>query len=263
MALQSCYPKKPEVRVYKTTAEYHPEWLKHYDSAGYNGSFVLYSPQEGIWHQAYHNCSHDAYIPASTFKIPNSLIALECGSIKDENEVLKWDGVKRWNAEWNKDTDMKLAMKNSTVWFYQELARRTGEKKMQHYLDLMNYGNADISGGIDRFWLNGGIRISPAGQIGFLENLYYDRLPFKKENQQKVKNILVQEKIGDATLKAKRGWGSTEDGDIGWYVGYVEKKDKVYFFSNCVFKKDTNDAKFIGARKEITKKILKEFGILE
>ena len=56
-----------------------------------------------------------AYTPASTFKIVNSLIGIQTGIITDENMVIKWDGVKRWNEDWNKDLTMKEAFAVSAV----------------------------------------------------------------------------------------------------------------------------------------------------
>lgn len=242
---------------------FHPEWKKYFDTIKVSGSFLLYSPQEKIWHQVHAGQTTPRHIPASTFKIPNSLIALESGSIKDENEIIKWDGVERMRPEWNADTDMKTAIKNSTVWFYRELARRTGGRKMKMYLDTLNYGNADTSGGVDKFWLFGGLRISPAEQIAFLENLYFERLPFKKENQQTVKRIIFNEQSGKSRLSGKTGLGDEGKTQVGWYVGYVEKNDSVWIFASCITTRDTGNVHFLPARKDIPKKILRDLKLLE
>ncbi|MBK8852777.1 MAG: class D beta-lactamase [Saprospiraceae bacterium] len=135
------------------------------------GSFVLYDPQTAKYIFYNQDQYKQTFSPASTFKICNSLIGLETGLIQDENFIIPWDSVTR-NLVWDKDHDMKTAFANSTVWYYQELAKRVGGQKMKYWLDKTNYGNADTSGGIDRFWLTGGLRISPEQQIDFLKRLH-------------------------------------------------------------------------------------------
>lgn len=201
--------------------------------------------------------------PASTFKIPNSLIALETGVIKDENEVLKWDGKKRWLEVWNADHDLKNAYKNSTVWFYQELARRIGEKKYQQYLKACDYGNKDISAGLTTFWLGSSLTISPKNQLEFLVKLYEEKLPFSKRTFGIVKKIMIREETPEYTLRAKTGWADTPPKDIGWYVGYVQKKDNIYFFATRIYKPvDKSMPTFGTDRIEITNQILKKLGII-
>ena len=81
------------------------------------------------------------FLPASTFKIPNSLIALKEGVISNENEIIKWDGKVRGVASWNKNHSLKSAFPVSCVWFYQELAKRIGNVKYLSFLNKLNYGN--------------------------------------------------------------------------------------------------------------------------
>ncbi|MBA4850216.1 class D beta-lactamase [Emticicia sp. BO119] len=201
--------------------------------------------------------------PASTFKIPNSLIALETGAIKDENEVIKWDGQKRWLEAWNADHDLKNAFKNSTVWFYQELARRIGEKNYHQFLQALSYGNQDISAGLTTFWLGSSLTISPKNQLEFLVKLYEEKLPFSKRTLEIVKKIMIRKETPEYTIRAKTGWADTPPKDIGWYVGYVQKKDNVYFFATRVYKPvEKSIPTFGGDRIEITTKILEKLGII-
>lgn len=201
------------------------------------------------------------FTPASTFKIFNSLVGLETGVIADENFVLKWDSVKRNVPSWNKSQDMKTAFKNSTVWYYQELARRVVDTKMNYHIKLAQYGNMNISGGIDQFWLTGKLRISQEEQIVFLQELYTDSLPFSKRSQEIVKKIMLREDTLGYKLRAKTGWGVQDSLDIGWYVGWVEKDKNVYFFATNIESKKTGDS-FPAARIEITKDILRELKVL-
>ena len=147
----------------------------------------------------------ERFIPASTFKIMNSLIGLETGVIPDEDYVIQWDGTQYAIPSWNQDHTLKTAILNSVVWYYQELARRVGRERMQSYVDAANYGNEDISGQIDTFWLEGGLRISANEQVEFLKRLYQDELPFSTRSVNIVKEILVLEKVGSYQLSGKTG----------------------------------------------------------
>ena len=139
---------------------------KYFDSAHVDGCFSLLDNASG--EITLYNLKLDTQrvLPASTFKIVNSLIGLETGKITDEKMVIKWDGVKRWNNDWNKDLTMEEAFKVSAVPYYQEVARRIGRDTMQYWIDTLHYGNMNISGPIDSFWLNNTLKISPDEQLG-------------------------------------------------------------------------------------------------
>jgi beta-lactamase class D len=235
---------------------------KHFDRFHLRGSFVLYDLKDNTWILSNQNQFKKEFTPASTFKICNSLIGLETGVISDENFVIKWDGIVRSRPEWNKDHDMKTAYKNSTVWYYQELARRVGRERMKHWLDRVGYGNADTSGGIDKFWLAGGLRITPEQQIIFLKRLFTGELPFSKRTLDIVRRIMIAKDTANYTIRAKTGWGNQEGVDIGWYVGYVQKQSGVYFFATCVQRPESDNPDFLKARIDITNAILKELAIL-
>jgi len=213
---------------------------KFYDEYQVQGSFVLYDQKND--HYTYYNQEQTTtpFTPASTFKICNSLIALETGAVKDENVVFKWDKKERPLPVWNADTDMKNAFKNSTVWFYQELAKLVGEEKMKFWLHKANYGNEDINGGIDGFWLWGGLRITPIQQIDFLKRLQGDKLPFSSRSMDIVKSIMIVKNTKDYVIRAKTGNGKQGNLYVSWYVGYITTNDNVYYFSNCIQTQDKN-----------------------
>jgi beta-lactamase class D len=249
---------------HKQTTEIRNDFKKYYNQFNVEGSFVLYDLQADKYVFYNQDQYEQIFSPASTFKICNSLIGLETGVIKDEHFVIQWDSVIR-NPVWDKDHDLKTAFANSTVWYYQELARRVGGEKIKHWLDKVYYGNADTSGGIDQFWLTGGLRISPKQQIDFLKRLHDNQLPFSKRSVDIVKNIMITKDTFDYVIRGKTGWGGHGNQDIGWYVGYIETKDNVYYFANCVLIEseklnDVNRAiSFDNARTEIVYKILDEF----
>lgn len=243
------------------TKEYRSNFKNYYDHFEVNGSFALYDQNNNKYifynePQYYHPFS-----PASTFKICNSLIGLETGVIKDENFIIPWDSIVRRIPEWNKDQDLKTAFKNSTVWYYQELAGQVGGERMKYWLDEANYGNADTSGGIDKFWLTGELRITPEQQIDFLKRLHDNKLPFSQRSIDIVKKIMIAKESSDYILRAKTGWGFQDDQNIGWYVGYVETNDNVYYFANCI--QTAEDIPDFGkARIEIVYQILTELKII-
>lgn len=236
------------------------KYFKEYDL---EGGFFLYDYKAKTYKVSDKSDFVRATSPASTFKIPNSLIALEVGAIKDENEIIKWDGEKRWLPVWDKDHDLSEAYKNSTVWFYQELARRIGEKNYEKYLKACNYGNKDISGGLTKFWLGTSLKISPKNQLEFLTKLHEEKLPFSKRTFEITKRIMIREQTNDYILRAKTGWDVSNGQDAGWFVGYVEKKSNVYFFALRMQKPEARQMpEFASRRIEITTKILKQMGIL-
>ena len=101
---------------------------------------------------------------------------------------------------------------------------------MQKYLDLLEYGNRDIGGGIDQFWLTGNLRIDPMQQVDFVDRLRRGVLPVSKRSQDLVRDILPVTKVGDAVIRAKSGLLGAELGkpSLGWMVGWVEKGSDAY-----------------------------------
>jgi len=234
---------------------------KLFKDAGVSGSFSLYDMKKDTYILTNPGQFKEPFTPASTFKICNSLIGLETGVIKDENFVIKWDGVERSIKKWNKDHDLKTAFKNSNVPYYQDLARRVGPERMYSLLTKANYGNADTSGGIDRFWLDGGLRVTPEQQIDFLRRLYNNELPFSKHSVEIVKKIMIEEERPGYTLGAKTGLGEQQGKSIGWYVGYVMTKSDVYFFATCLQSTKPDDG-FASNRKSITMTILNDLQVI-
>ena len=204
-----------------------------------------------------------SFRPASTFKILNSLIALEEGAVEDEHDVIEWDGVERFVKSWNKDHHLRSAIQVSAVWFYQEVARRVGEEAMRARVEASGYGNRDIGGGIDRFWLDGDLRITPREQIAFLKRLHAGDLPFSKRSQDIVKDIMVVERGDGHVMRAKTGWALAGEGEegpaTGWYVGWVESGHETWFFATNIDIEKDADAK---ARVAATRDALLAVGAL-
>lgn len=190
------------------------------------------------------------YPPASTFKIPHSLFALDAGIVRDEFQVFKWDGVERSFAAHNQDQDLRSAMRNSAVWVYSLFAEEIGEEGARQYLRKIHYGNADPSGAQSTYWIDGNLKISAFEQIAFLKDLYQNELPFKREHQRLVKDVMINEAGTNWILRAKTGW----EGRWGWWVGWVEWPSGPVFFALNI---DTpNRMEDLYKRQAITREIL-------
>ena len=210
-----------------------------------------------------------SYLPASTFKILNSLIGLQTGKISSDSMVIKWDGVERRVAEWNKDLNMYEAFRVSSVYYYQEVARRIGKDTMQLWLDSLKYGaktdtgKVVITSAIDSFWLDNSLKITPDQQLGLVKRLYFDQLPFFKSYQEMVKRAMLFENNSNYRLGYKTGWGFKENGNaIGWVVGWVEENNHPYFFVLNIESSD-KDFDMRTIRMKMLKDILKQLGFFE
>ncbi len=217
-----------------------------------------------------------SYTPASTFKILNSLIALETNIAPDENMVIPWDGVVRPREEWNKNMDMREAFKVSSVPYYQELARRIGAVEMQKWIDTVKYGNRRIGPKVDEFWLNDTLKISADEQVGLMKKLYFDKLPFSQRSQRIVRSLMLQEDNDEYRLYFKTGTSQNETRTLAWLVGFIERKEtqrgvitkseetnfKPYFFALNIETTDTAmDTRTV--RINIVKDILRERKIIK
>lgn len=230
-----------------------------------DGCFIVYDLKRDRYIRYNPDHCQKRFIPASTFKIFNSLVALETKAIANENIVIPWDGVVNNEfLEWNQDQTMRTAFKRSVVWFYQELARRVGNERMRKYIQASGYGNQDIGDKVDTFWLKGKLRISPEEQIKFLVMLYKENLPFAPAVMQTVKDIMVIDRQEHYTLRGKTGWGRDVDGmkNIGWYVGYLERDHNVYFYTLNIVNQDSNFS-MISTRKKILFDALKDLHLID
>jgi beta-lactamase class D len=235
---------------------------QHFIDAGTAGTFVGYKVDDYLVIASDKNRSGEAKLPASTFKIPNSLIALETDVVGDpDKDVFKWDGVARSIEAWNRDHTMRSATAASAVPVYQEIARRIGAERMQKYLDLFEYGNRDIGGGIDQFWLTGNLRIDPVQQVDFVDRLRRGVLPVSKRSQDLVRDILPVTKVGDTVIRAKSGLLGAELGkpSLGWMVGWVEKGSAVTVFA---LNMDCVEPRHIADRMKITQQCLADIGAI-
>lgn len=254
LLISSCSPNN--VKIDNSIQQY-------FDSNKVTGSFGLYDNGTGeftIYNLKRYKDS--AYLPASTFKIVNSLIGIETGRIVNEKMLIKWDGIVRNIPEWNKDLTMEEAFKVSAVPYYQEVARRIGKDTMKYWLDSLKYGNHIITSKIDTFWLDNSLKITADEQLGMVKRLYFGQLPFQKRTQDIVKRVMLQVSNASYQLSYKTGWGFLPNGkSLGWVVGWIEENKHPFFFVLNIEGSHEMDMKSV--RLNILNSVLKQEGFLE
>ncbi|PZU95759.1 MAG: class D beta-lactamase [Leptolyngbya sp.] len=261
-AQSSVEPIAPTVA--QPAASVEAQFAQHFQDLGVEGSIIIHDVNQNLTYEHNRDRNRQAFLPASTFKILNSLIALETGVIPNDLAILTWDGIERMVPAWNRDQNMRTAFNLSAVWFYQVLARRVGHDRMQQWVSAAGYGNQTIGSpeAIDRFWLEGNLRITPQQQIEFLQRLSSNELPFSEATITTVKDIMIAERTPGYTLRAKTGWAGLEEPDqpqIGWYVGYLERGDNVYLFATNVDMRRDSDGP---ARLELTRRCFETLNLL-
>lgn len=216
---------------------------------GREGSFSLRDLETGETWTINRPFAEKPLTPCSTFKIFNTMAALDEGVVANEATRFKWDGSDQYLKVWERDHNLRTAVRFSVVWYYKKIAREIGAERMQTLLDREQYGNRDISGGIDKFWLKSSLKISAEQQLDFISHLYRDELGFSKRAQAIIRGLIVQEVGNDWVWSGKTGSGS--DGKIanlGWFVGYVQSGDKQYVF---VFNQEGPGASGMVSRKQV------------
>ncbi|MFZ5889651.1 MAG: penicillin-binding transpeptidase domain-containing protein [Myxococcota bacterium] len=236
-----------------------PEWRRHFEALHISGTTALFDTQSGILACSDVALCQRAVLPASTFKIPNSMIGLELGILEDAETRLPWDGKQYDIPEWNRDNDLRTAIRVSCVPCYQAIARQVGTERMQEWVNRLDYGNHDISGGIDHFWLRGGMRISPLQQVEFLRRFEAGKLPISPRTAEIVRDIMTLDVGPDHVLLGKTGLQVPPNATelTAWFVGFVELGQRRVFFATLVNRADHGvDVKPL--RRRVTESILRE-----
>jgi beta-lactamase class D OXA-2 len=234
------------------------DWKTHFDNASAAGTIVVIDERTSRKGAFVYNATRAKarYSPASTFKVPHTLFALDAGVVRDEFQVFRWDGVRRTFSGHNQDQDLRSAMRYSTLWVYQRFAKQIGEPQARKYLNSIDYGNVDPTASTGDYWVDGNLRISAIEQVAFLQRLYRNQLPFSVEHQRLVKDLMVNEADYEWILRAKTGW----EGRYGWWIGWVEWQDGPVFFALNI---DTpNRTEDLGKRQIIARAVLRSIEAL-
>jgi len=246
----------------------HKELNKHFSACQVEGNIVIYDKNRDKWIVSDTVDIYEASLPASTFKILNLLIALETGVIDDEEEVIPFKGnvdtIKYgYRPGTYRDMTLREAFEASAVWVFLDLAERIGKNTYREYLHKINYGNELVSDGHIDFWNAGDLKISPVDQVKFLKSLYEESLPFSKSDIDIVKDVMLTEIGNNYTVCGKTGWTRERGKNIGWWIGYIEQKNNVYFFATRIFQDQNNTRSDFGiCRKRITENVFEELLLL-
>lgn len=229
---------------------------------GFTGSIAVLGPDSaGIRCSDRVDCETRS-VPASTFKIANSIIALETGVAPDASLVIPWDGIDRDVPDWNHDLDMRGAFTVSSVPYYQEIARRIGPERMRDWVTRLDYGNHDTGAVVDEFWLRGPLTISPIEQLAFLARFESGALPISDRTRTIVRDLMFREERGGATFRGKTGWGSPGQPDErGWFVGYATRDGESTFVAVRLRRDPAVPSdRFLEARPRIARAALESIG---
>jgi bla regulator protein BlaR1 len=228
----------------------------------YPGAFVLFDKAHNKWLRYQPKECRERTTPCSTFKILNSLIALETGVATGPDFTIRWDGTKHPIEAWNRDQTLRSAISVSCVWYYEALAARIGMAKYKPIMEKTGYGNGDLSGGLPHFWLESSLTISPDEQVQFLRRLHARELPFSVKSVDTVLDIITLSKSGKTVLRGKTGTAGDAVKNIstmGWFVGSVTTADGDYFFATRITGKENPSGRIA---RGITEAILAKLKIL-
>lgn len=224
---------------------------------GFNGSFVLFDSSKAQYQIYNQEMSAQRVSPDSTYKIYSALFALEENVISTTNNEKKWDGHVNPFEQWNKDHNLYTAMSNSVNWYFQDIDRELGKKQLQTYFNKINYGNKDLSGQLDSYWMESSLKISPIEQVELLHALEENKFDFHEKNIQAIEKALFIAQQNETQLFGKTGTGTVNGKDInGWFVGFVKNASDTYYFAINI--QDENGHSNGSKATEIAKQILKD-----
>lgn len=232
---------------------------QHFRAEGVTGAFALLASDGGEAILVDPPRARRRFVPASTFKIPNTLIALETGAVRDVDAIVPYGGVASRNPAWNRDMSLREAMPISNVPVFQEVARRVGLAAYRDWLGRLDYGSRDPGTVVDRFWLEGPLTISAVEESRFNLRLARSELPASARAQAMARDIVRLETAGGASLYGKTGWfvksGQTS---IGWWTGWVERGSRIHAFTLNI---DMPQMAMAPKRLAVGRAILKQLGL--
>jgi len=242
----------------KTCIENRSDFARYYSQYRLSGNFVMYDLKRDKYIYYNRDQAQQAYPPGATFKLFLSLLGFETGNISNQGV----DGDSPIKTSWNQEHVSRDTYQNTTTRFYDDLTHKIGEPRIKSWMDKVQYGNADTTGGIPGFWQTGGLKISSDGQVVFLRKLYEHKLPFSEVNMEKVKAMMAITDTNGYSVKGKTGWAEQDNQDIGWFIGFVETKSDTFFFANCIQSSDPGNPYFENARTDIVYKIFKDLKVI-
>jgi len=244
---------------------FHGENVQHMNLApffgDFEGSFVMYDINAGIYTIHNRGLSETRVSPFSTYKIISTLIALETGMLDASNSSREWDGTVYPFESWNQDHNLASAMRYSVSWYFQDMDTQVGINGLRSYLSRLSYGNLNLSGGIEDFWNGSTLAISPLEQVMVLASLLQDSSIFEARHVDTLRDVLRLSERDGAVLLGKTGTGFVSGwvtGSYGWFIGYVETDDDVFAFATYIQGGDNARG---STAAEIALSILEDMGV--
>lgn len=247
-----------------------PDLERYFDAAGTSGTMVVRATGEGRPTTVIVGGRRAArrYLPSSTFKIPNSLLAIDRGVASGPehpypgpNPNYDVDGAPLLPTACESDLTLQTAFGMSCIPIYQRIARELGTPAYRRAVRAMRYGNREVDGApLDEFWLRGPFAISAVEQVRFLERLRRGALPVSRTAIADVREMMVLERHGGTTLRGKTGYVFTTSPRVGWWVGSVERDGRSWTFALNL---DITAPEHFAARTSIGRAILRELGALD
>jgi beta-lactamase class D len=234
LAAGACTGPDPQPATADTAPPCEPAAASRALDAYTAGAFAWLSPAGEV---ACAGSAAERHVPASTFKIPHTLIAIDAGVLDGLDEVIRYDPARDpaqawWPEPWARDHTLAGALEHSVVWFYQEVARRVGIEREREYLRALAFGNEEVGDDVQTFWLDGPLAISAEEQARFMMRLWTDDLPLAPDAQAATRELVsvLRDEPGER-IRGKTGTARLPDGARNWLVGTVESERDTTFFA--------------------------------
>jgi len=236
---------------------YHEQYLKLdsiYKNFGVSGACVVFNQSKNMYYYSDTLKIQTLQTPNNSFHLYAGLIGLESGIIKNYENPNGDDTL----------THERLikALKSPDPVFFSVNARRIKKEKLQNWLNLLNYGNRDISGGLQKCWENNSLKISTKQQFDLLKKLYYYNLPFSFENIRLVKSTFHLTKLVNKNVYSFKVTGVQNGKQHAWYIGYVEFLNNTYMFVQSLESNQLSSTTFEALNGEVMYQILHSIGVL-
>jgi beta-lactamase class D len=205
--------------------------------------------------------------PASTFKVALSLIGFDSGILVDAHTPARpyKAEYKAMMDSWKVTTDPTSWLEDSVVWYSQVMTQELGAERFQNYVDRLNYGNRDLSGGLTTAWLSSSLKISAVEEVIFIRHMLAGDLPVSPKAVAITKAIMPKFPAAeDWTVYGKTGTGLQPGADgkpdrnrqFGWFVGWATRGQKTVAFAHLVLDDaKAEDRAGIRARMELVDRL--------
>jgi beta-lactamase class D len=185
--------------------------------------------------------------PMSTFKVPLALMGADSGFLTGpKTPSIAYRQEFRAVERDRKTVDPTIWLRDSVVWYSQQITKKLGPYSFRRYIDAFDYGNRDLSGnpgkndGLTQAWLMASLEISPDEQVQFVRKFLAREFPVSADAYDLTMDIIPMFPAADGwTVHGKTGSGLLRDArgapdrkkPLGWFVGWAENGDRRVVFA--------------------------------